>query len=70
MNNVREKLIEIGDEVTVVYNDNREVFATVLYIPQAPNEMWVFQNKLWEDEIIYQNPVSPSLDCIILRRRK
>jgi len=69
MPDVRDKLIEIGDEVTVIYNDTREVSAVVLYVPQAPNELWVFENKLW-DEVIYQNPVSPALDCIVLRRKK
>jgi hypothetical protein len=61
--------IDVGDTVTILYVDGRSLEVEVLNVPSQTGEYWIFKNLIW-DEIIYQNPMSSVLDCVVLNGMK
>jgi hypothetical protein len=64
-----KRLIEIGDEVTLYYNNGTPaVTGIVLHIPHDTGDMWEIglegENLNWLS--IYQNPNSSSFERIVL----
>lgn len=55
--------IKEGDKVIVTYNNERDIWATVLHAPQDVGDLWYFKTDA--GLTFGQNPVSSNFDAII-----